>query len=326
MTLSTPSKQSSNAAEPLRVALIGTGSVGSGWAAAYLAKGHEVFAFDPSPDAPGKVHEFLKSTWNTLRELGLAEIPDAPLHKIHFCSLADAARVADIVHENGPESLAAKQSIFADIEKSARVDAIICSSSGGLPPSSLQANMISPGRFAIAHPFNPPHLVPLVEVIGGGRTDTVTVDRVMTIMAMLGKKPIRLKSERTAYLANRLQFALLREAAYCLHEGVADATAIDDAIRYALAPRWAVMGGLSTLALSGGAGGMARVIEQFGPAISKWWDDLGDVKLSPEIGQTLVQGAEALQDGRSMAEWAAQRDRKLVRLLKLLNEIDGKAS
>jgi carnitine 3-dehydrogenase len=141
------------------------------------------------------------------------------------------------------------------LEAAAPRSTIICSSSGGLTPSELQAEMTAPERLVIAHPFNPAHLIPLVEIIGGKHTSPQTIDWTMTLMRRIGKKPIKLDREVTAYLANRLQFALLREAVHCLAEGVADARSIDDAVRYALAPRWLIMGALMTFSLAGGPGG-----------------------------------------------------------------------
>src|SRR5205807_2704682 len=152
---------------------------------------------------------------------------------------------------------------------------VICSSSGGIPPSQLQADMPGRERIVVAHPFNPPHLMPLVEVIGGSDTAPEVIDWTMSYLQRVGKHPIRLHREMTAYLTNRLQFALLREAVNCLMEGVASPKSIDDAVKYGLAPRWAVVGGLMTLALAGGQGGMAQVMASFAPAIEQWWADLG---------------------------------------------------
>jgi carnitine 3-dehydrogenase len=297
------------------IGLLGMGSVGSGWAAIYLARGYDVLAHDPAPGAPERARLFLEATWPVLVQLGAAS-ESPPLDRLRFGSLAKAAS-ADLLHENAPEVLGVKQELYAAIEREAGESTIICSSSGGLKPSELQAGMREPSRLVVAHPFNPPHLVPLVEVLGGARTAPAVVDWTMRFMERLGKKPIRLEREMTAYLTNRLQFALLREAVHCVVEGVASPGAIDDALRYGLAPRWAAVGALMTLTLAGGPGGMPHVLDQFGDAIERWWGDLGQPTLTPEVRGKLVQAAAEITAGRPLPEWIERRDAKLVEILRV---------
>jgi 3-hydroxyacyl-CoA dehydrogenase len=176
--------------------------------------------------------------------------------------------------------------------------------------------MRHPERLIVCHPFNPPHLVPLIEIIGGEKTSPGVVDWALRFFAALGKKPIRVDKEVTAFLTNRLQFALLREAVHCVAEGIASPQAIEDAMRYGLGPRWAVMGALTTLTLAGGEGGMPHVLK-IAPELQKWMDALGSPQLtSPEVQAKLIAAAEAITKGRSLPDWIAWRNERLVDLLR----------
>jgi carnitine 3-dehydrogenase len=307
------------APEEVRVAgLIGLGAVGSGWAATYLALGYSVLAFDPAADAEEKARDFLAQSWGALRDLGLTELATPPFERLRVDTLEAVSVGADIIHENAPERLELKRETLAAVERAARANVLICSSSGGLPPSSIQLGLQSPWRMLVAHPFNPPHLIPLVEVIGGKATAQSSVDWAMAFLRRLKKHPIRIDREKTAYLTNRLQFALLREAVHCLAEGIASAEAIEDAVTYGLGPRWAVMGSLATLTLAGGPGGMARTMQSFAPAIESWWDDLGAPRLTAAVQQRLIDAAAEIVDGRRLPDMIAERDRRLVALFKAL--------
>jgi carnitine 3-dehydrogenase len=306
-----------------RVGLVGLGTVGLGWAANYLAKGFDVVATDVSPHVEAGAHTFLRDAWPSLVALNLTSVEHYPAHRLTIVpSINDAVCEAHIVHENTPEQLDLKWQVLADIEAAAAPGAIIASSSGGIPPSPLQKQMRNPERFVIVHPFNPPHLIPLVEVLGGEKTDPSAIDWVMIFMRKIGKHPIRLNREMTGYLTNRLQFALLREAINCLAEGVASPQSIEDAVRYGLAPRWLVMGSLTTLTLAGGPKGMQQVLDNFSGAIDSWWADLGKPLMTPEIKKSLLVAAEEITEGRTIADWISWRDENLVTTIKTLNEID----
>lgn len=306
-----------------RVGLVGLGTVGLGWAASYLAKGFDVVATDVSPHVEAGAHSFLSRAWSSLVALNVTSVENCPTHRLTIVpSIHDAVREAHIVHENTPERLDLKRQIFSDIEAAAAPSVIIASSSGGIPPSPLQSQMRNPERFVIVHPFNPSHLIPLVEVLGGEKTDPNAIDWVMTLMRKIGKHPIRLNREMTGYLTNRLQFALLREAINCLAEGVASPRSIEDAVRYGLAPRWLVMGSLTTLTLAGGPKGMQQVLDNFSGAIDSWWADLGKPQMTPEIKKSLLTAAEEITEGRTVADWISWRDENLVTAIKTLNEID----
>lgn len=307
-----------------RVALVGLGTVGTGWAAAYLARGFDVVASDPAADAKASAARFLAAAWPALRRLGLAANETPPQHKLRFVATAEAAVAgADLVHENVPERLALKRAVLAQIEAGARPDAVIASSTGGIPATELAAEMRSPQRFVVMHPFNPPHLVPLVEVVGGANTDPDVVAWAMTFLRRLGKHPIRIDKEAPAFLTNRLQFALLREAIHCLVEGIASPQSIEDAVRYGLAPRWTAIGGLTTLTLAGGEGGMARILEHVAGEIDGWWRSLGAPTMTAAVKDKLVAAAVDLTKGKSLAEWAAWRDERLVDILRSAGAVEA---
>lgn len=303
--------------QPRRIGLVGTGSVGSGWAAIYLARGFDVIACDPSPDAETRLRAFIADTWDALQRIGFATEKRVPEDKLSFVSDASAvAAASDFVQENAPENLALKQAVYAEIEEAAPPTLVIGSSTGGIPPTQLQAKMRNPERLIVCHPFNPPHLIPLVEIIGGESTAPGVVDWALRFFAALGKKPIRIDKEVTAFLTNRLQFALLREAVHCVAEGIASPQAIEDAMRYGLGPRWAVMGALTTLTLAGGEGGMPHVLT-IAPELQKWMDACGTPKLTdPEVQKKLVAAAEDITRGRALPELIAWRNQRLVDLLR----------
>jgi carnitine 3-dehydrogenase len=302
---------------PKRIGLVGTGSVGSGWAAIYIARGHEVVACDPAADAEPRVRAFIADTWEALRALGTATEARMPEDKLTFARSPGAvAASSDFVQENAPENLALKQEVYAEIEDNAPATLVIGSSTGGIPPTQLQAKMRHPERLIVCHPFNPPHLVPLIELIGGEKTAPEVVDWALRFFTTLGKKPIRVDKEVTAFLTNRLQFALLREAVHCVAEGIASPQAIEDAMRYGLGPRWAVMGALTTFTLAGGPGGMPHVLS-IAPELQKWMDACGTPKLTdPDVQKKLVAAAEEITKGRSLPDLIAWRNERLVDLLR----------
>jgi carnitine 3-dehydrogenase len=311
---------------PKRIGLIGTGSVGSGWAAIYIARGYEVVACDPAPDAEPRLHAFIADTWDALQRIGFATEKRMPDGKLTFARNAGAvAAASDFVQENAPENLALKQQVYAEIEDAAPPTLVIGSSTGGIPPTQLQAKMHHPERLIVCHPFNPPHLMPLIEVIGGEKTAPEVVDWALRFFTALGKKPVRVDKEVTAFLTNRLQFALLREAVHCVAEGIASPQAIEDAMRYGLGPRWAVMGALTTLTLAGGEGGMPHVLT-IAPELQKWMDACGTPKLTdPDVQKKLIAAAEDITGGRPLSELMAWRNERLVDLLRAVGPGTEKA-
>jgi carnitine 3-dehydrogenase len=304
-----------------RVAVIGTGSVGASWSALFLAHGITVNAYDPGVGAEESARQFVINAWPALRSLGFAKTDAPPLEKLRFYpELASAVSGADVVQENAPERLALKRELLAAIEVAASSHTVIISSTGGIPPSTLQEGMRFPARLVVIHPFNPTHLIPLVEVVGGSQTTTELVDWAMAFSRRLGKHPIRLLKEASGHMTNRLQFALLREAVYCLVEGIASPTDIDAAVRYGLGPRWALMGSLLTLHLAGGPHGMDGILKHAGDAIDCWMTPLTDLHLTPDVRTRMVEAAAEIDSGCSVADWEAWRDANLVRLFSLLQQ------
>ncbi|HWV51518.1 3-hydroxyacyl-CoA dehydrogenase NAD-binding domain-containing protein [Pseudorhodoplanes sp.] len=312
--------------QPRRIGLVGTGSVGSGWAAIYIARGYEVVACDPSPDAETRLRAFIADTWNALQRIGLATEGRVPEDKLSFAAKAgEVAASSDFVQENAPENLALKQKVYAEIEDAAPSALVIGSSTGGIPPTQLQAKMRHPERLIVCHPFNPPHLIPLIEIIGGERTAPEVVDWALRFFTALGKKPIRVEKEVTGFLTNRLQFALLREAIHCVTEGVASPQAVEDAMRYGLGPRWAVMGALTTLTLAGGEGGMPHVLKM-ASELQKWMDAGGRPQVTDLDVQTkLIAAAEEITKGHPLSDLIAWRNERLVDLLRAVGPGTGKS-
>ena len=300
-----------------RVAVIGTGTIGASWTAYFLARGLEVRASDPAPQAETALRRFVDAAWPVLARLGA--IPAAAPHEaLTFCADPEtAAAGVDFVQENAPEREPVKRALLARIDAVLPPEVLIASSSSGLLITRLQADCGHPERCLIGHPFNPPHLIPLVEVVGGERTAPAAIERALAFYAAIGKRPIHIRREVAGHVANRLQAALWREAVHLVAAGVASVADIDAAISEGPGLRWALMGPHLTFHLAGGTGGMAHFLEQLGPPLESWWDDLGSPRLTPAIGQALAAGVAAEADGRDIAALAAERDRFLVDLLAL---------
>jgi len=308
------------------VAVIGAGSVGASWATLFLAHGIEVIAHDPAPNVVARVRAFIENAWPSLRSLGIASTESAPLDKLRFASSAtEAAAQADLVQENVLEKLELKAQVLSEVDAAASPNKIIISSTGGIPPTALQASCRHPERFVVVHPFNPSHLMPLVEVVAGKRTAPEVVQWAMEFSRRVGKQPIQLNAEAPGHMTNRLQAALLREAVYCLVEGIASARDIDAALRYGLAPRWTLMGSLLTLHLAGGPGGMAGILDHAGAAMEEWWTPLGQPKLTPEVKAKVVAAADEVAHGWPISEWVRWRDENLVRVLKTQQQSERSA-
>jgi len=301
-----------------RVAVIGAGTIGASWATLFLAQGLEVAVYDPAPDNERKVRAFIAGAWPTMARLGLAERADPARLRFH----ADPAEAADgmpFVQESGPENLAAKQALFARMEQGLAGDAIVASSTSGLLPSDLQAGRVGPERYLVAHPFNPPHLMPLVELVGGRATDPAVLERAVAFYRAVGKRPVTIRREMRGHVANRMQVALYREAIHLALEGVASIEDIDAAIAYGPGLRWAIMGPHMLHHLAGGDGGLRHLLEHIGPGIETWWNDLGRPDLSPEVIDRLVEMFER-DEHRPIREIAAERDALLLGLLENLAE------
>ena len=305
------------------VAVIGAGLIGLSWAALFTAAGKQVNLYDSRPEAGQCMAEFWASVKPTLIQLGLAEPTSEPRIEV-FATLGDALRDADFVQECIPERLEAKRILYAEIEPLLKAGAIVATSSSGLKLSDLQAGWQAPGRIIIAHPFNPPHLIPLVELYGNEFTDADVLPAATAFYERCGKVVITLRREVMAHVANRLQAALWRESIHLVLEGVASLKDIDTAVNAGPGLRWAVMGPHLLLNLGGGEGGLRAYCEQFKDSYHQWWNDLGTPQLTPGNIDTLVNALQEEIAGRDYAQLRAERDAKLVAILAAMKEVDNR--
>lgn len=297
-----------------RVAVIGAGTIGASWTAYFLSRDLEVVVSDPAPAARDLVTRMIERTWPILLESGETEEAD-PTRWRFEPDPVKAAEGADFVQENGPERYDVKQTVLRQLDAILPAHVVIASSSSGLLVSRLSQGLRFPERCVIGHPFNPPHLIPLVEVVGGKTASEAAIDAAMDFYRAIGKQPIRIRKEVPGHLANRLQAALWREAVHLVAEGVATVADVDAAISEGPGLRWALMGPHATFHLGGGAGGMRHFLDHIGPAMESWWADLGTPALTPEVRQKLIDGVAEDVAGRTVEELARDRDAALVRLL-----------
>ena len=307
----------SGSASVRRVAVIGAGTIGASWAAYFLARGLAVTASDPAPEGEAFLRRFIAGAWPALSRLGLAANAD-PERIVFTCDVAAAVDGAEFVQESGPEREDVKIDLFRVLDRALPPDVVIASSSSGLLISRIQDACRHPERCVIGHPFNPPHLIPLVEVVGGRRTSPDAIARAMAFYAGVGKEPIHVRKEVKGHIANRLQAALWREAVHLVAEGVASVGDVDKAIAFGPGLRWSFMGPFTTFHLAGGEGGMPHFLEHLGGPMESWWQDLGAPQLTPEVRQAIIEGVADAVAGRSVAELAAARDRRLLAILAAL--------
>ncbi|WP_413458228.1 3-hydroxyacyl-CoA dehydrogenase NAD-binding domain-containing protein [Herbaspirillum huttiense] len=300
--------------EVRRVAVVGTGVIGASWAAYFLARGLEVTATDPMPEAEAKLRAAVARHWPSLELLGLA--PGASPERLRFCaSLEEAIDGADFVQENGPEREDLKIELFRRMDAALPARVVLASSSSGLLMSKVQAACRHPGRVVLGHPFNPPHLIPLVEVIGGAQSSPEAVQAALDFYTAIGKKAIHVRKEVKGHIANRLQAALWREAFHLVEQGVASTEDIDTAIAYGPGLRWALMGPYLNLHMSGGEGGIGHMLDHLGPPIESWWADLGTPSITDALKAQIRAGVEEQMSGKTSGDIAAERDQLLVQLL-----------
>jgi 3-hydroxyacyl-CoA dehydrogenase len=308
-----------------RITIVGTGVIGASWAALYLARGFSVVATNPTPSAEAGLRQYIEAVWPEFTVLGLS--PRASLDRLQFTvDMKQALSEADFVQENGPEREDFKIKLFSQMDAATPPDSIIASSSSGLTMSAMQSACKHPERCVIAHPFNPPHVIPLVEVVGGARTSPQAVQQAISFYKSIGKKPIHLRKEIVGHVANRLQAALYREVVYLIEQGVVDVADADAAVCWGPGLRWGVMGPNLLFHLGGGQGGIQHFLDQFSGPYSTWWKDLGTLtEFTPEIKQTIVDGVLQEAGGHSIGQLAQERDRVLLGLLDLRSEQSGEA-
>jgi 3-hydroxyacyl-CoA dehydrogenase len=304
-----------------RVAVIGTGVIGASWTALFLANGLEVVATDVAPDAEAALKRFVAAAWPALQRLGLAS--GASQNKVTFtAALANALKDVDLVQENGPEKIDFKQKLYGQLDELLAPDVIIASSSSGLTMSEIQKGAAShPERCVIAHPFNPPHLVPLTEIVGGAKTSEATIRRAADFYTSIGQRTVRLNKEMPGHVANRLQAALAREVYYLVAEGVVSATDVDTALCWGPGLRWGIMGNMMLNHLGGGPGGIEHFFHQFAGPMTAWWKTLGSPVLTPDVQKKLIDSVHTEVGSRTIEELEAERDEVLLGLIELRKKV-----
>ena len=306
---------------PIRtVGIVGAGVIGAGWAARVLARGYDVIATDPGPDAEAILRHKIETAWPALVSIGWAKTATPPA--IRFTdSLAELAREADFIQESAPERIDIKWAVHEELSAHAQPHVVRASSSSGLLPSDIQRGCASPERILVGHPFNPVYLLPLCELVGGTRTAADTLDTAEAFYRSLGMYPLRVRKEIDAYLSDRIQEAVWRECLHLVNDGVATPGELDDAIVYGPGLRWAFMGTFQTFHLAGGDAGMRHMLDQFGPALKLPWTRLEAPELSDELVDRVVAGCEEKAGARPIREWERLRDRALIALMQTLRPL-----
>ncbi|MER0242459.1 3-hydroxyacyl-CoA dehydrogenase NAD-binding domain-containing protein [Streptomyces sp. HSW2009] len=298
-----------------RVACVGAGVIGGGWAAHFLARGYDVTAWDPAPDAEARLRRLIDAAWPAVRELGLAD-GASPDRLTVTGTLEEAVADAQFVQESAPEKLELKRALLADLDAATPADAVIASSTSGYPMTDMQTAAARPGRLVVGHPFNPPYLIPLVEVVGGEATEPWAVEWASAFYRTAGKSVITMERELPGFIANRLQEALWREALHMVAAGEATVADIDASITEGPGLRWAFMGPCLTFALAGGEGGMAHMLDHFGPSLKAPWTRLEAPELDAALRTAMVDGCADAAGDRDHAALVAERDRGVINVLR----------
>jgi carnitine 3-dehydrogenase len=304
---------------PETVACVGAGVIGGGWVAHFLARGFRVHAWDPAPDAEAKLTRLVDAAWPALTSLGLADGASRD-NLVVAPTLAEAVADATFVQESAPEDLPLKQKLLAEIDAATPAGIVIASSTSGYGMTEMQADAATPERLVVGHPFNPPYLIPLVEVVGGGRTEAWAVERAAGFYRRVGKTVITMDREVPGFIANRLQEALWREALHMVANGEATVEQIDTAITDGPGLRWPIQGPMLTFHLAGGEGGMAHMLDHFGPSLKAPWTRLDAPELTTELRDAVVEGCEDEAGNRTIADLIAERDRAIIAIQRAVEE------
>lgn len=298
-----------------RVAALGGGLIGRSWTALFLAAGTSVSVYDPDPATETRVRDTVETAWPVLTALGLTDGTD-PTGELTFSRDAqEAVQGAQFVQESIPERIDLKHALYADVEPALEPDAVVASSASGLTLSELQAGWERPGRLVLGHPFNPPHLIPLVEVMGNERTEAGVVDQARQFYESIGKVTIEVRREVPGHVANRLQAALWREAIHLVQSGAATVHDVDVAVSSGPGLRWAVMGPTRLFHLGGDDGGIATFCERYADSFHRWWDDLGHPRLDGPTIELLVRGMAQEVGPEATDDLAAKRDAVLTAVI-----------
>jgi carnitine 3-dehydrogenase len=296
-----------------QIAIVGTGAIGASWATYYLARGFDVVATDPAPNAEANLRKYVDDAWKILAKAGLSQ--EASRDRLTFRpKMSSALENADFVQENAPERPDFKAKLFAEIDDATPADSILASSSSGITMDVIAANCKRPERCVIGHPFNPPHVVPLVEVVGGAKTSEETIKSAMAFYASIGKKPIRLFKALPGHVANRLQVALYKEVLYLVQQGVLSVVDADTAVSYGPGPRWGVVGPSMQWHLGGGHGGIQHFTEHLMDPMAGLMKTLGTPEVTPELKKMVADGVMQMAAGRSVEELAQGENEVLTEL------------
>jgi carnitine 3-dehydrogenase len=305
-----------------RIAIVGTGVIGASWAAYYLARGFDVVATDPGPQAEANLRKYVDDAWPLLTQVGLS--PGASRDRLTFSAdMGRALANADWVQENAPERPDFKIKLFAQMDDATPPNSVIASSSSGITMDVIQSGCTRPERCVIGHPFNPPHVVPLVEVVGGAKTSEATIGRAMAFYAGIGKKPVRLYKALPGHVANRFQAALYKEVLYLVQQGVLSVADADVAVCYGPGIRWGVMGPSLQWHVGGGQGGIQHFMEHLMDPLAAMMKTLGTPEITPQLKQMVVDAVLKEAGGRSVEELAREENSVLTGLLKLRSEANA---
>jgi len=299
------------------ITCVGAGVIGGGWVAYFLARGYRVVAWDPADDAEARLRHLVGQAWPALTELGLAAGASMD-NLVVQRDLATACAGADFVQESAPEDLELKRTLLADIDAVTPADVVISSSTSGYGMTEMQDKCAHPERTVVGHPFNPPYLIPLVEVVGGTQTAADVVQWTAAFFRHAGKSVITMEQEVPGFIANRLQEALWREALHMVAAGEATVEQIDLSITDGPGLRWPIHGPMLTFHLAGGQGGMAHMLDHFGPSLESPWTRLQAAELPPELRDAVVEGCEREAAGRTIDDLVAERDRGVIAILRAL--------
>lgn len=301
-------------ADVKNITIVGTGVIGASWAAYYLSRGFNVIATDPAPNAEANLRKYVDEAWTTLSRNGM--FAGASRERLTFeQKMAQALAKADFVQENAPERPDFKIKLFAEIDEATPPGSILASSSSGITMDVIQSQCKRPERCVIGHPFNPPHVIPLVEVVGGAKTSPEAIEKTMAFYASIGKKPIRLYKALPGHVANRLQAALYKEVLYLIQQGVLSVEDADAAVSYGPGPRWGVMGPSLQWHLGGGAGGIHHFMEHLMDPMAGLMKALGSPEVTPGLKQTVTDGVMRMAGNRSVEELAEEENEVLTGLL-----------
>ena len=306
-------------AQITRITSLGGGPIGGGWAAHFLARGYEVTLYLHDAAERAGVEAIVDTAWTSLTDLGLA--PGASRDKLRVVTdLGQAVEGAQFIQESAPENLTLKQALYDELGRLVSPDIVIGSSTSGLTMTEIQARCATPERCVIGHPFNPPYLLPLVEIVGGKLTDPAAVDWAGAFYEIAGKAPLIMKKEIPGFVATRLQEALWREALHMVANGEATPADIDIALINGPAPRMVSQGQCMAFHVACGAGGMATNLDHFGPALKLPWTRLEAPELTQELRNRMVDGCNQMAGERGFEQMAAKRDQQIVAVLRALRD------